>query len=189
MSKVAIFMADGCEEIEGLTVVDILRRAGIGIDMVSIREELTVTGSHGIKFMADKCFQECAFNEYEGFILPGGKVGTENLGNSDYVCTTMKKAFSAGKLCAAICAAPSVLGGIGILAGHKATCYPGFEEKLTGAKYVVKKVVRDENVITSRGMGTAIEFALEIVAYFIDEAKAKEIEKSIIYNTEKKTLW
>lgn len=188
MSKVAIFMADGCEEIEGLTVVDLLRRAGIDIDMVSTTEELTIDGSHGISFMADKCFEECAFDEYDGFILPGGKRGTENLASSAFVCMTMKKAYAAGKLCAAICAAPSVLGGIGILSGLKATCYPGFEDKLTGAKLSTKKVVRDENVITSRGMGTAIEFALEIIAFFTDDATAKNIEKSIIYNTEKK-LW
>ncbi|MCQ2538496.1 MAG: DJ-1/PfpI family protein [Lachnospiraceae bacterium] len=181
MSKLAIFMADGCEEIEGLTVVDLVRRAGIAIDMVSIREELTVTGAHGIKFMADKCFQEVAFDEYDGFILPGGMPGTINLGESEFVCTTMKKAYASGKLCAAICAAPSVLGQLGILEGLNATCYPGFEEKLTGAKCRTKAVVKDDNVITSRGMGTAIEFGLEIVAYFTDEATAKKLEKGIIY--------
>lgn len=189
MCKVAVFMADGCEEIEGLTVVDLLRRAGIETDMVSIKESLDVTGSHGIVFMADKCFQEAAFDDYEGFVLPGGKQGTNNLAASAFVGDTMKRAFKAGKLVAAICAAPSVLGGLDILAGHKATCYPGFEDKLTGAKCVTKSVVRDENVITSRGMGTSIEFALEIIAFFTDEKTAKKIEKGIIYNQDRKTLW
>ena len=149
MKKVGIFMADGCEEIEGLTVVDIVRR---------------------IFKMAKR----------GGF--PGGMPGTLNLGASDMVNKVIKKFAGEGKIVAAICAAPSVLGAAGLLEGRHATCHPGFEEKLTGAITSEDAVVVDGNIITSRGMGTAIDFGLAIVDCLtdFDEEVVEHVKKGIV---------
>lgn len=180
MKKIGIFMADGCEEIEGLTVVDILRRAGIMIDMISIMGRKQVTGSHGIAFICDLLAEDADFDGYDGLVLPGGMPGTTNLGANDIVTTQIKRFAKEGRLVAAICAAPSVLGDEGILNGKKATSYPGFEDRLTGAETLTDRVVVDGNVITSRGMGTAIYFALAITEYLIDRTTAEEIREGII---------
>lgn len=181
MSKTGIFMADGCEEIEGLTVVDLLRRAGIEIITISINENNSVTGSHGITFLTDTTFDQMNFEELDGVILPGGMPGTLHLGNHEGVNKIIKKFAKEGKLVCAICAAPSVLGAAGILEGKHATCYPGFESKLTGAVTSEDGVVVDGNIITSRGMGTAIDFSLAIIAYFKDDSAASELAAQIIY--------
>ena len=181
MSKVAIFMADGCEEIEGLTVVDILRRAGITIDMLSISNKLTVTGSHGIEFKADKLISDVESYDYDGMVLPGGMPGTTNLEANTLVQQYLTKMFGEGKLIAAICAAPSILGKNGIANGKKATSYPGFEDAFSRAQYVTDPVVTDGNVITSRGMGTAIDFALAILEYLKNKDAADAMAKSIMY--------
>lgn len=182
MKKIGIFMAQGCEEIEGLTVVDVLRRGGIEIDMISITSEKEIKGSHNIHFFADVLGKDIKMEDYDGIILPGGMPGTMNLLESGDVLKVVKELYKKGKLVAAICAAPMVLGHCGILEGKKATCHPGFEEKLTLAIPVEKKVVRDGNVITSRGMGTAIEFALEIMDYFKGEEAAAEVAKGLVYS-------
>ncbi|MBQ9390550.1 MAG: DJ-1/PfpI family protein [Lachnospiraceae bacterium] len=182
MSKVAVFMADGCEEIEGLTVVDILRRAGIKIDMLSIGDNLNVTGAHGIQFRADYLMTDKNSDDYDGVILPGGMPGTTSLENNTLVQSALRKQFSAGKLIAAICAAPSILGKNGMANGKKVTSYPGFEEAFSKATYVTDSVVTDGNVITSRGMGTAIDFALAILKYLKGKEAADEMAKKIIYN-------
>ncbi|MBQ9633034.1 MAG: DJ-1/PfpI family protein [Lachnospiraceae bacterium] len=181
MAHVGIFMADGCEEIEGLTVVDILRRAGIDIDMISVMDNGFATGSHGIRFECDCSLSEADFSKYDGLVLPGGMPGTTHLGENAVVVKEIKAFCEAGKLVSAICAAPSVLGDNGILQGKKATCHPGFEERLVGAEVVEDVVAVDGNVITSRGMGTAIPFALAIVEYFKDAQTATEIRKGIVY--------
>ena len=181
MSKIAIIMADGCEEIEGLTVVDVLRRAGIKIDMLSISDSLTVKGSHGIEFKADYLMSDKNSSDYDGIVLPGGMPGTTNLETNTLVQNALNKQFNEGKLVAAICAAPSILGKNGIANGKKVTSYPGFEEAFSRATYVTDSVVTDGNVITSRGMGTAIDFALAIVEYLISADAASELSKSIMY--------
>lgn len=181
MSKIGIFMADGCEEIEGLTVVDIARRAKMEMIMISVTGRKEITGSHGIVFHADALAEEVNYDELDGIVLPGGMPGTRHLGESRVVNQTIQKFAEEGKLVSAICAAPSVLGATGILEGKKAVCYPGFEEKLLGAETSEEKVVTDGNVITSRGMGTAIPFALEIVRYFTDAETAEQMGKSILY--------
>lgn len=181
MSKTGIFMAEGCEEIEGLTVVDILRRAGLEIEMISINETVSITGSHGISFLADKIFEQVNFDEFDAIVLPGGMPGTLNLGAHEGVLAVIRKFAKEGKLVAAICAAPSVLGAAGILNGKKATCHPGFEDKLTGAAPSEDSVVSDGNIITSRGMGTAIDFALEIVKYLKDEAAVVDLKTKLVY--------
>ncbi|MCI5517024.1 DJ-1/PfpI family protein [Roseburia sp. MUC/MUC-530-WT-4D] len=181
MSKIGIFMADGCEEIEGLTVVDIVRRAGIDITTISISDKNEVAGAHGITFLADAKKDEVDFSTLDGIVLPGGMPGTTNLGADETVDKVIREFAAGGKLVAAICAAPSVLGQAGILNGKHATSYPGFEPKLTGAVTSEDSVVQDGNVITSRGMGTAIAFALEIVSYFTDKKTADKLAESIIY--------
>lgn len=181
MSRVCVFLADGFEEIEGLTVVDILRRAGADTQMVSITEERMVTGSHGIPVQADVCLKDADFTKTELLVLPGGMPGTLNLGACRPLSDLLLQFYKEGKQVAAICAAPSVLGDLGILKGKKAACYPGFEDRLTGAEVVYDKVVSDGNVTTSRGMGTAIPFALALTAKLVSEEKAEELKKGIIY--------
>lgn len=174
-------MANGCEEIEGLTVVDVARRAGLEIEMISISSENKVTSSHGITFFTDTTKEKADFESYDGIILPGGMPGTTNLGADETVNQVIKDFCEKGKMVAAICAAPSVLGLAGLLKGKKATCHPGFEEKLLEACFVAKPVIVDGNIITSRGMGTAIEFATEIVRYFTDDATIEKVHKGLVY--------
>ena len=174
-------MADGCEEIEGLTVVDVLRRADIAIDMVSITGTDSVTGSHGITFHTDTTLEQADLDSYDAVVLPGGMPGTLNLGAHEGVVSAIRAFAEDKKLVAAICAAPSVLGAAGILKGKRATCHPGFEETLTGAECLEETVVTDGNVITSRGMGTAIDFALAIVAYFKDDAAVADLKQKLVY--------
>ena len=181
IGKVFVFLADGFEEIEGLTVVDILRRAGVEIHMVSITGETKVTGSHGIEIKCDTCIGQENFSETELFVLPGGMPGTKNLGACKALTELLTASFETGKKLAAICAAPSVLGDLGILKGKKACCYPGFEEHLTGAQVVFDQVAQDGNVTTSRGMGTAIPFALSLVSQLVSKEKAQELAQSIIF--------
>lgn len=178
---VAIFLSSGCEEIEALTVVDILRRAAIDIQMISVDETNQIIGSHNIKFEAEYKADEIVYDDLDGIILPGGMPGTKHLDASDTVQRVIADFHNKGKLLAAICAAPSVLGKAGILKGKRASCYPGFEEQLHEAMVTQDAVVVDGNIITSRGMGTAIPFALEIVRYFLGDAKAQELAESIMY--------
>lgn len=181
MSRIGIFMADGCEEIEGLAVVDIVRRAKMDITMISINGKKEVTGAHNVVFLADALASEVNFEEFDAIVLPGGGPGTRNLAADATVNQVIKKFAAEGKLVCAICAAPSVLGAAGILQGKKATCYPGFEDKLTGALVSEEAVVTDGNIITGRGMGTAIPFGLEIVRYLQGEEAAETIRSGIVY--------
>ena len=181
MSRIGIFMANGCEEIEGLTVVDILRRAGMEIVMISITEGLEIVSSHKVRFMADMHKDKVDYGTLDGIVLPGGMPGTLNLGADDTVVRVLHDFAQAGKLVAAICAAPSVLGQEHLLKGRRATCHPGFEDKLLDADWLEEPVVVDGNFITSRGMGTAIAFALEIVRYFADDATVEQIKTALVY--------
>ncbi len=182
MSKIGIFLADSCEEIEALTVVDTLRRAKMEIEMISITGKKEITGSHNIVFFAEKLFEEVDFSTLDGVVLPGGMPGTLHLGEHEGVNRIIKEFHKDGKMVAAICAAPSVLGAAGLLEGKQATCHPGFEEKLIGATPTTAlPVVRDGNIITSRGMGTALEFALAIVRYFGDDALVMDVRKHLVY--------
>lgn len=181
MAGIGVFLADGFEEIEGLTVVDLLRRAGIEVTMISIMGRKEIHGAHQITILADTLYEEVNFKELDGVVLPGGMPGTANLGIHEGVKKQITAFAAEGKLVAAICAAPSVLGKNGILKGKKAACYPGFEEKLLGAQVIYEEVVEDENIITSRGMGTAIPFALRLTAYLMTEQKAEELKDAIVY--------
>lgn len=181
MKKLGVFMADGCEEIEALTVVDLARRAGIEVAMISVTGEKLVKGAHGINFQIDIPAEYMDFDMLDGIVLPGGMPGTLNLGKNEYVQKIIAQFASEGKLVSAICAAPSVLGEAGLLKGKKATSYPGFEDKLLGAEICTDAVVVDGNIITSRGMGTAIDFALAIIEYLVDKETADKLSTGIIY--------
>ena len=184
MANIAVLMADGCEEIEALTVVDLLRRAKLDLDMLSITDQLQVTGSHGIAFSCDALLSEKDTSRYDALVLPGGMPGTVNLKESEQVQKALETFASEGKLLAAICAAPAlVLGEGGFLMGYEATCYPGMEEHLLEAKVRTDKpAVRDRDRITSRGLGTAIPFALTILSYFEGEDAAKALKESIVFS-------
>ena len=186
MSKIAICMADGCEEIEGLTVVDLVRRAKLNIDMISINGTDMVKGSHGIEFKCDKLIEDVDFGDYQGIVLPGGIPGTPNLESNDCVTEAVKKFAEEGKMVAAICAAPSILGHLGILDGKKATSYPGFDREMSGCKYKTDSVVKDGNIITSRGMGTAIDFGLGYYRIYDRKRKLQIPWQKILYTRNRK---
>ena len=175
-----LFLAEGFEEIEALTPLDVLRRAGLEIKTVAVGESKTVKGAHGIEVVADIAESELENDVPEAIILPGGMPGTTNLEESAKVIEALSRAMMNGSLVCAICAAPSILGISGYLKGRKATCYPGFEQYLDGAELVNERVVRDGNIITSKGMGCAAEFALCIVEALISKQKADEIALSAI---------
>lgn len=181
MANVYVFTADGFEEIEGLTVVDLMRRAGAQVRMVSISDGLAVKGSHGIEIKADTFFDDVDFDQADLLVLPGGMPGTLYLGEHEGLTGLLQDFVAKGKRVAAICAAPSVLGGLGLLKGKRAVCYPGFEDKLTGAQVKMEEVVTDGCITTSRGLGTAIPFALELISLLFGPEKAEEIKKSVIY--------
>lgn len=184
MKKIGVFLAEGLEEIEGLTVVDLLRRVNVDVTMVSISGKKEVVGSHGITIIADTEYENTAFDSFDGVVLPGGMPGTINLKNHAGVNEVIKGFAAKGKIVAAICAAPSVLGNAGLLEGKKATIYPGMEAELTGADPCTDQVVKDGNIITSRGMGTAIPFALELVSCLVDQETARKLAVSVVYKEE-----
>ena len=181
MKKIAIFFAEGYEEIEALTVVDLCRRAGIWVDMVSVTDSLQVTGAHGIPVVMDKMLAEVEFDTLDMLVLPGGMPGTRNLEQVPLLLQQLKAFAAAGKYIAAICAAPSVFGHLGLLAGKNACCYPGFEEELTGANVMFHPCEADGNIITSRGMGCAIDFSLKIIEKLENDDTASKIGRQIIY--------
>lgn len=181
MNRIAVFFAKGYEEIEALAVVDICRRLGLTIDMVSVTEEPAVEGAHGIAVMMDKTYSQVDFGDYDMLILPGGGDGTRNLEAHDPLMGQIDAFYQAGKYIGAICAAPSIFGHRGILKGRRACSYPGFESHLEGAVVTEGPVEIDGNVITSRGMGTAIDFGLAVAGLFCGQDKAKELAKGIVY--------
>lgn len=179
MSKVYAFLADGFEETEAIAVVDILIRAEIPTKTVSVMDEICVTGSHGIKICADVMFDDVDFSNALMLFLPGGMPGKLNLQEFEPLKKLLLDFNNQGKKLAAICAAPGILGRLNILNGKEATCFPGFEKELLGARISGKKVVTSGNVITGRGMGTAIEMGLEMVRILKDKETAERIGKSI----------
>lgn len=181
MSRVYVFFADGFEEIEGLTVVDMLRRVKLDTVMVAIGENRMVTGSHGIAVQTDGVFSDYSYEDGTMVVLPGGMPGTNHLMAHEGLKNVLLSYHKEKKYLAAICAAPSVLGKNGLLAGRHATCFPGFEEMLSGATVLPDAVVMDGNIITSRGMGTAIPFAAALVSVLLGDDAAEEQLKSIQY--------
>lgn len=180
MKKVALFLANGFEEIEALGTVDILRRAGIPVQTVSITNEKNVTGAHHITVLADVIFREVNFHDVDVLILPGGMPGAKNLNEHEELKRKVKEYAEKGKVVAAICAAPMVLGRLGLLEGKKATCYPGFEHQLIGAKVSGNKVSVDKNIITGKGPGLVFEFALELVETIAGAGTRKEVQEGLL---------
>ncbi len=178
--NVYVHLAEGFEEIEALTVVDVLRRAGIDVQTVSVTGKKEVAGSHQVKVVTDLLFEDADYSRAGMIVLPGGMPGTVNLEKHEGLRGKIIEFNDKGKWLAAICAAPSVLGKLGLLGGKTATCYPGFEKYLSGAKTSENPVEVSGNVITSRGPGTAIYFALEIVRAIKGEEVAKKLKEGMI---------
>lgn len=176
---VYIFLADGFEETEMIAPWDILLRGGLEVKTVGVTGEY-VTGAHGMVVKSDISLDEVDENKGEMFVLPGGMPGTTNLDENDRVREIILNAYNEGKYVGAICAAPMVLGKLGILKGKRATCFPGFEEYLDGAEVVRKHSVKDGKVITAIGAGGALEFGFSLLACF-DKNKADSVRKSMQY--------
>lgn len=182
MSKVYIFLAEGFEEIEALMVVDLLRRADIDITTVGIMGNLHVTGRSNITVAADCLFEQVdTFADADLLVLPGGMPGTIYLGEHEGLTELIREHAAQDKKIAAICAAPTVFGKMGLLEGKAATCYPGMEEELHCADAREDAVVVDGNITTSRGLGTALEFSLELIRQLKGVDKAEEVAKSVVF--------
>lgn len=181
MKQVYLFLAEGFEEVEALTPVDILRRAGITCTTVSIGTKKEVAGSHNIVITADKLFDEIDSFDADAIILPGGLGGTNNLKAHKGVQTVIEKFYSEKKLICAICAAPTILGEMGFLKGLHAVCYPGLEEKLLGAHAEKDPFCYDGNILTGRGPAKSMLFALKIVELLLDEEKMNQIKQEIVF--------
>ena len=181
MAKVYEFLATGFEETEMIVPADLLRRAGIEVCLVSITGELAVTGAHDLTILADQKFEEVEFADGDMLLLPGGQPGTRNLANYRPLQELLIAWDLTGKRLAAICAAPTIFGTLGLLKGKQATCYLGCEEQLLEANITTDMVVTDGNITTSQGLGTAIEFAAEIIKLLVGEKDAKEVITSIVY--------
>lgn len=181
MSKVYTFLADGHEMVEALAVVDILRRAKVDVVTVSIKDTLEVMSAHKVGIIADTLFEENDYSDADVLFLPGGMPGTLNLEAHEGLKKLINDYNGQGKYLAAICAAPSVFGHMGLLAGKKATCYPGFEKDLLEAEHTGARVEKDGNIITSKGMGTAIDLGLALTELLVSKDEADRIAKGIQY--------
>ena len=175
---IALFMADGFEEIEALTPVDYLRRKQLDVVTFGVTGKI-VTGAHGIAVTADREIGELSLEELDGVILPGGMPGTLNLEKSPAVHAALEYCHKNGLMMAAICAAPSILGHKGYLQGKRATCFPGFEKDCSGAVMTGDPAVKDGNVITGKSAGYADRFSTAIVSYLTDEKTAENLLKDL----------
>lgn len=173
-----MFFAHGFEEVEAIATLDVIRRAGIEIKSVGI-DGKSVTGSHGITVVCDSDDCDLNVDGIDGIILPGGMPGTNNLFESTKVHEAIEYCSHNGKLLCAICAAPLILGRIGLLEGKEAVCFPGFEDELKGAVISDNFVCTDGNVITAKGMGSAVNFGLAIVAYYKGQAVADALKATL----------
>lgn len=181
MKKAYIFLAEGFEEVEAMTPVDLLRRAGVEVTIVSVTGNRLVCGARQITVQADVLFEDADFSDADLLILPGGMPGTTHLKEHKGLAELLEAEDKNGTYLAAICAAPSVFGGLGLTEGKKASIYPGMEDALVGANVSFDPVSVDGHLVTSRGVGTAIPFALKLVELLCDAKKAEEIGKSIVF--------
>ena len=179
MGTVYVFFADGFEEIEAFTAVDVIRRAGLNVEMVTVTPDEIVTGAHGVPVLCDKNIVNCDFFDADLILLPGGMPGAVTLEKCDDLRKRVLRFAEQEKPMAAICAAPMVLGKLGLLKGRKATCYPGFEQYLEGAEYTGAIVEKDGNIITGKGPGAAMEFALAVVELLLGKEKVKELKEAM----------
>ena len=180
--KVIIVLADGFETVEGLTVVDILRRGGVHVTTCSIGDSLMVETAHNVFIKADAFLKDQRTEETDCLVLPGGVPGVRKMEQDALVCSFVKEMNEKQKLVAAICAAPVILGKCGILDQKKATCYPKFEEELIAKEVVTDQmVVTDGNVVTSRSMATSMEFAFSLLSLLTDEENSRKIRESVVF--------
>ncbi len=182
MKVAAVYLAEGFEEIEAISIIDVLRRAEIEVIIVSVTGKKDVNGSHSIKIIADKLFEEVDHKRIDMMVLPGGMPGSKNLNRHEGLKSQILNFHKNGKFLGAICAAPLVFGQLGILKDKNATCYPGFEKFLEGAKTTGFATEVDGNIITGKGAGVAIGFALKIVEQFKGKEIAEELAKKMIVN-------
>ena len=175
-----VFLADGFEEIEALAPIDVMRRAGFSVTTVSVTDSLTVTGAHGIPVVADTLFAQCDYADAALLFLPGGLPGATNLQAHTGLCQLLTaKASQPDVIISAICAAPLVLGGLGLLQGKQATCYPGFEDTMQGAHYTAAKVTVDGHIFTACGPGAAWELGFTFVEHFCGADKADALRSGM----------
>ena len=179
MKKVIVFLAEGFEEIEAISIIDVLRRAEVSVTTVSISKEKQVKGAHNVPVVADKLFDEVNFASYDMIVLPGGMPGAKNLQEHEGVKKQVE-VFEKDKHVGAICAAPMVLGGMGLLKGRRATCYPGFEAELIGATITNEEVTVDGNIITGKGPAFAMKFALQLVETLAGKATRNEVSNGLL---------
>lgn len=175
-----VFLAEGFEEIEAITIVDVLRRGGVTANTVSITGNKAVTGAYGVPVVADYLFEDAALQSADMLVLPGGIPGSTNLNAHEGLRKLLTDFCRQGKYIAAICAAPLVFGSLDLLNGKKAVCYPGKEPLLTGATVVDEPVVIDGNIITGKGPGMALKFSLNLVSLLQGQAKADEVAKGLL---------
>lgn len=182
MAKVYVFFANGFEDIEALAPVDILRRGGVEVVTVSINDTNKVESAHGVTILTDVTFEEIgSFADADLLVLPGGMPGAKNLNEHEGVRDALQKQYDGGKRIAAICAAPLVFGGMGLLKGKKATCYPGFESTLIGAEYTAEPVTVDGNITTGKGPGAAMAFGYQLLSYFTDMQTVESLKQGMMY--------
>jgi 4-methyl-5(b-hydroxyethyl)-thiazole monophosphate biosynthesis len=179
MTKIIVFLATGFEEMEALTPVNIWRRAGFEVITVSISNELSVCGSHHIIVMADQLFEDCNLDDADMLFLPGGIPGATNLDTHVGLGELLLSFHSTNKTLGAICAAPLVLGHKQLLKGKKATCFPGFENEMLHAEYTGNSIQSDGNIVTGKGAGVAMEYALQIVARFTTANFANDLAQKM----------
>lgn len=181
MSKVYIFLADGFEEVEAMIPVDVFRRGGIDIQTVSVNGSTEVTGAHGVTMTADILFEDADLGDAVLLVLPGGLPGSTNLNDHEPLKDALLAHSKKGGMLAAICAAPMVLGGLGLLKGRRATCYPGFETYMTGAEYTHELCTVDGNITTGEGPAAAFPFAYALLAQLAGEAAAAQVAEGMRY--------
>lgn len=179
MRKVLVMLAQGCEEIEAVTTIDILRRAGIEVTSAGL-DDLPVLASRGVVLLPDTTLDLAQDHEFDMIVLPGGQPGTDNLKADKRLIALLQQMAQRGKYVAAICAAPSVLAAAGLLDGRKATCYPTCLDDFPKANLQTAAVVEDGNIITSRGPGTATDFALALVERLAGKHKRQEVEAALV---------
>ncbi|HTN93223.1 MAG TPA: DJ-1 family glyoxalase III [Gallionella sp.] len=178
MKSVLVLFADGSEELEAITVVNVLRRAGVSVTLAGL-EEGALRGSRGVMLMPDKTLDDVFLEEFDMVVLPGGQPGTNHLKQDQRVLAMVQRMEKQGKQVAAICAAPSVLAAAGLLDGKQATSFPGALDPYTKVKKLHTAIVEDGNIITSRGPGTAMDFALTLAERLTGSAKRQEVEAGL----------
>jgi 4-methyl-5(b-hydroxyethyl)-thiazole monophosphate biosynthesis len=176
-----VVLAEGFEEIEAITCIDVLRRAGVDVRVAGLAGKgQAVRGAHDITIKVDVQLAEVSDESMDMLVLPGGMPGTRNLAADECLLALIRRSAESGKWLAAVCAAPTVLHAAGVLSGRRVTSYPSCSQQLTGASYVSEAVVRDGNIITSRGVGTALAFALELVRVLVGNEKAEELAAAML---------